>query len=166
MEIILLIQEENQSGWSCFPSTSTYIQSKSSWCPSFKSQVWELECHTYGPSHTSLLTERWFGLKAPWASYQCHGHLWDCTFQKEGNCTPWGTQFSLSWWISDNMWSTSGSSPSSVTASHEYTGQNLFCREKMSFQTPKLKTLDSEIKERLSKNTVWAAISIGRVFSP
>jgi len=38
------------------------------------------------------------------------------------------------------MWSTSGSSAFSVTASHEYTGQSLFWREKMSFHTPKQKS--------------------------
>ena len=100
-------------------------------------KVWGSEWPTYGPSHTSFLTESLFGLKAPWASYQCHGHFWDCTFRKEGNSTHWGAQFSLSWWISDNMCSTSGSSAFSVTASQEYTVQNLFWREKMSFQTPK-----------------------------
>ncbi len=102
--------------------------------------VWVGECPTYGPSHTSFLTERLFGHKAPWASYHCHGHFWHCTFQKESNSTHWGTQFSLSWWISDNMCSTSGSSALSVTASHEDTGQNLFWREKISFHTPKPKS--------------------------
>ena len=38
------------------------------------------------------------------------------------------------------MCSTSGSSALSVTASHEYTGQNLFWREKISFHTPKPKS--------------------------
>ena len=38
MEIIWLIQEDHPSDGSSFPSTSTYLQSKSSWCPSFDSQ--------------------------------------------------------------------------------------------------------------------------------
>ena len=38
MEIILFIKEDQQSDGSSFPSTSTYLQSKSSWCPSLNSQ--------------------------------------------------------------------------------------------------------------------------------
>jgi len=38
MEIIVFIQEDHPSGGSSFPSTSTYLQSKSSWCPSLNSQ--------------------------------------------------------------------------------------------------------------------------------
>ena len=108
--------------------------------PHWTLKVWVWECHTYGPSHTSFLTERWFGHQAPWASYQCHGHLWECTFQKEGTSTHWGTQLSLSWWISDNMCSISGSSAFSGTASHDYTVESTCWRERLSFQTPKQKS--------------------------
>ena len=38
MEIIVFIQEEHPSDGSSFPSTSTFLQSKSSWCPSLNSQ--------------------------------------------------------------------------------------------------------------------------------
>ena len=38
MEIIVFIQEEHPSDGSSFPSTSTLLQSKSSWCPSLNSQ--------------------------------------------------------------------------------------------------------------------------------
>ena len=38
MEIIVFIQEDHPSDGSSFPSTSTYLQSKSSWCPSLNSQ--------------------------------------------------------------------------------------------------------------------------------
>ena len=38
MEIIVSIQEDHPSGGSSFPSTSTDLQSKSSWCPSLNSQ--------------------------------------------------------------------------------------------------------------------------------
>ena len=38
MEIILFIKEDQQSDGSSFPSTSTDLQSKSSWCPSLNSQ--------------------------------------------------------------------------------------------------------------------------------
>ena len=38
MEIIVFIQEDHPSGGSSFPSTSTYLQSKSSWSPSLNSQ--------------------------------------------------------------------------------------------------------------------------------
>ena len=133
--------------------------------PHWTLKVWGWECPTYGPSHTSFLTERVFGHKAKWASYQCQGHFWHCPFPKEGNSTHWGTQFSLSWWISDNMCSTSDSSAFSVTASQLYTVQNRFWRERSHSKHPKQSTMDTEIKERLRKNTLWAAISIGRVFS-
>ena len=103
-------------------------------------KLWGWDFPTYGPSHSSFLTESFFRHKVPWAYYQCHGHLWDCTFQKKVISTHWGAQFSLSWGISDSMCSTSGSSAFSVTASHEYTGQNFFWSEKMSFQTAKQKS--------------------------
>ena len=38
MEIIVFIQKDHPSDGSSFPSTSTDLQSKSSWCPSFNSQ--------------------------------------------------------------------------------------------------------------------------------
>ena len=38
MEIIVFIQEDHPSDGSSFPSTSTDLQSKSSWCPSLTSQ--------------------------------------------------------------------------------------------------------------------------------
>ena len=38
MGMILFIQEDHPSDGSSFPSTSTYLQSKSSWCPSLNSQ--------------------------------------------------------------------------------------------------------------------------------
>ena len=38
MEIIVFIQEDHPSGGSSFPSTSTDLQSKSTWCPSLNSQ--------------------------------------------------------------------------------------------------------------------------------
>ena len=38
MEIIVFIQEDHPSDGSSFPSTSTFLQSKSSWCPSWNSQ--------------------------------------------------------------------------------------------------------------------------------
>ena len=38
METIWFIQEDHPSDGSSFPSTSTYLQSKSSWCPSLNSQ--------------------------------------------------------------------------------------------------------------------------------
>ena len=38
MEIILFIQEDHKSDGSPFPSTSTFLQSKISWCPSLNSQ--------------------------------------------------------------------------------------------------------------------------------
>ena len=38
MEIRVFIQEDHPSDGSSFPSTSTYLQSKSSWCPSLTSQ--------------------------------------------------------------------------------------------------------------------------------
>jgi len=38
MEIIVFLQEDHPSDGSSFPSTSTYLQSKSSWCPSLNSQ--------------------------------------------------------------------------------------------------------------------------------
>jgi hypothetical protein len=38
MGMILFIQEDHPSDGSSFPSTSTYLQSKSSWCPSVNSQ--------------------------------------------------------------------------------------------------------------------------------
>jgi len=38
MEIVVFIQEDHPSDGSSFPSTSTYLQSKSSWCPSLNSQ--------------------------------------------------------------------------------------------------------------------------------
>ena len=38
MEIIVFIQEDHPSGGSSLPSTSTDLQSKSSWCPSLNSQ--------------------------------------------------------------------------------------------------------------------------------
>jgi len=38
METIWFIQEDYQSDGSFIPSTSTYFQSKSSWCPSLNSQ--------------------------------------------------------------------------------------------------------------------------------
>ena len=38
MEIRVFIQEDHPSDGSSFPSTSTYLQSKSSWCPSLNSQ--------------------------------------------------------------------------------------------------------------------------------
>jgi len=160
--IILFILVDHKSDGSSFPSTSTYLQSKSSWCPTLNSQalrgrmsnVWPI---THLFSHIKVMI---------WAYYQCHGHIWDCTFQTEGNSTHRGTQFFLSWWISDNMCGTSVSSAFSVTASHEYTVQNLFWREKMSFQTPKQNHLDNEIKQRLRKNTLLAAISIGSDFPP
>ena len=37
-EIRVFIQEDHPSDGSSFPSTSTYLQSKSSWCPSLNSQ--------------------------------------------------------------------------------------------------------------------------------
>ena len=96
MEIIVFIQEDHPSDGSSFPSTSTYLQSKSSWCPSLNSQGLRVRMSHIWPITHLFLTERLFGHKAPWASYQCHGHLWHCTVQKEGNSTHWGTQFSLS----------------------------------------------------------------------
>ena len=42
MEIIVFIQEDHPSDGSSFPSTSTYLQSKSSWCPSLNSQGWRV----------------------------------------------------------------------------------------------------------------------------
>ena len=38
MEIRVFIQEDHKSDGSPFPSTSTFLQSKSSWCPSLNSQ--------------------------------------------------------------------------------------------------------------------------------
>ena len=96
MEIIVFIQEDHPSDGSSFPSTSTYLQSKSSWCPSLNSQGLRVRMSHIWPITHLFLTERLFGHKAPWASYQCHGRLWDCPFLKECNSTPWGTQFSLS----------------------------------------------------------------------
>ena len=165
VEIIGIIQEDKQSDGSSFPSTSTYLQSKSSWCPSLNSQGLRVRMSHIWPITHLFLTERLFGHKAPWASYQCHGRLWDCPFLKECNSTPWGTQFSLSWWISDSMCSTSDSSAFSVTASQLYPVQNRFWRERSHSKHPKQSTMDTEIKARLRKNTLWAAISIGRVFS-
>jgi len=96
MEIRVFIPEDHPSDGSSFPSTSTYLQSKSSWCPSLNSQgvrgrmshMWPI---THLFSHREVV-----GHKAPWASYQCHVQRWDCTFPKEGNSTHWGTQLSLS----------------------------------------------------------------------
>ena len=137
MEIIVFIQEDHPSDGSSFPSTSTDLQSKSSWCPSLNSQGLRVRMsHIWPITHLFSHRERVRAqgsmgiLSVPWPLLALH-------LSKEGNSTHWGTQLSLSWWISDNMWSTSGSSAFSVTASHEYTGQNLFWREKMSLQTPK-----------------------------
>jgi len=38
MEILVFIKEDHSSDGTSFPSTSTYLQSKSSWCPSLNSQ--------------------------------------------------------------------------------------------------------------------------------
>ena len=38
MEIIVFIRKDHPSDGSSFPSTSTFLQSKSSWCPSLNSQ--------------------------------------------------------------------------------------------------------------------------------
>jgi len=38
MQIRVFIQEDHPSDGSSLPSTSTYLQSKSSWCPSLNSQ--------------------------------------------------------------------------------------------------------------------------------
>ena len=38
MEIIVFIQEDHPSDGYSLPSTSTYLQSKSAWCPSLSSQ--------------------------------------------------------------------------------------------------------------------------------
>ena len=140
MEIIVFIQEDHPPDWSSFTSDLTYLQSKSSWCPSFNSQVLRVRLSHIWPISLLFSHREFFRHKVPWAYYQCHGHLWDCTFQKKVISTHWGTQFSLSWGISDSMCSTSGSSAFSVTASHEYTGQNFFWSEKMSFQTAKQKS--------------------------
>ena len=138
MEIIVFLQEDHPSDGSNFPSTSTNLQSKSSWSPSLNSQglrvrishIWPI---THLFSHRQVVRSQGsMGIiSVPWPPLRLH--------LSEGRQlhTHWGTKFSLSGWISDNMGSTSGSSAFSVTAAHEYTGQNLFWRENMSFQTPK-----------------------------
>ena len=57
MEIIVFIQEDHPSGGSSFPSTSTDLQSKSSWCPSLNSPVLRLRMSHIWPT-TRLFSHR------------------------------------------------------------------------------------------------------------
>ena len=57
MEIIVFIQEDHPSDGSSFPSTSTYLQSKSSWCPSLNSPVLRLRMSHIWPT-TRLFSHR------------------------------------------------------------------------------------------------------------
>ena len=65
MEIIVFIQEDHPSDGSSFESTSTYLQSKSSWCPSFNSQGLRVRMSHIWPITHLYLTERLVGPKAP-----------------------------------------------------------------------------------------------------
>ena len=56
-EIIVFIQEDHPSDGSSFPSTSTDLQSKSSWCPSLNSQGLRVRLSHIWPS-THLLSHR------------------------------------------------------------------------------------------------------------
>ena len=128
-------------------------------------KVWGWAFPTYGPSHTSFLTERLFGPKAPWASYQCHGHFWDCNFHKEGHSTQWGTKVfyndgSLITCVALQCEVLSQSLPHRNTQYRISFGEKR-CHSKHSYKTH----LVNEVMERRRKNTLWAAISMGRVFS-
>ena len=57
MEIIVFIQEDHPSDGSSFPSTSTDLQSKSSWCPSLNSQGLRVRLSHIWPS-THLFSHR------------------------------------------------------------------------------------------------------------
>ena len=95
MEIRVFIQEDHPSDGSSFPSTSIYLQSKSSWCPSLNSQgvrgrmshIWPI---THLFSHREVVwSQGSMGIN------QCDGHLWDCTFQNKASHTLGNPIFSI-----------------------------------------------------------------------
>ena len=67
MEIRVFIQEDHKSDGSPFPSTSTFLQSKSSWCPSLNSQGLSGRIAHIWPITHPFLTAKLFGHKDPWA---------------------------------------------------------------------------------------------------
>jgi len=121
------------------------------------------EYPTYGPSHTSFLTETFFGHRLHGDNISAMATAGSAPFRMKA--TPHTGEPNFLYHVGYLiMYSTSGTNAFSVTASDEYTGQNLFWWEKMSFQTPRQNPLDNEIKDRLRKNSLWATIPMGRDF--
>ena len=79
MEIILFIKEDQHSDGSSFPSTSTYLQSKSSWCPSLNSQglrgrmphIWPIS-HLFSHSEVVWAQGSMGIISVPWPPLALH----------------------------------------------------------------------------------------------
>jgi len=147
MEIRVFIQEDHPSDGTSLPSTSTYLQCKSSWCPSLNSQALSMSIyHIWSLTH--IFSHREFVwsqgsmpiISVPWPPLSLHlsegrqlRNVRNQIFSHVGSfitCSP------------------SDSSAFSVIASYEHTLQNHISRENSSSKYPNTSPLDNEIKER------------------
>ena len=124
--------------------------------------VWGWQCPTYGPSHTSFLTEKiWYGHNisviatsgtAPFRRKATPHHGEPNFLYHDGSMI---TCVALQGRV------LSQSMPHTNTQDRISFGEKR-CHSKPPNQSPR----DNDIKERLRKNSLWAATSIGRVFAP
>jgi len=165
MEIIVFIQEDHTSDGSSFPSTSTFLQSKSSWCPSLSSQGLRVRLSHIWPI-THLVSHR-EGVcsQGSMGIISVYGHHWVAPFRRLA--TPHTGE--------PNFLCHDGSviicvarqghvlSQSQLHTNTEY--RISFGEKTYHSKHPNKSPLDNEIKERLRRNTLCATISIGRDFA-